>query len=412
MQYVEVLRAVTSVWRGFLSPKEFNTLCFIVDRTLRFNKCSESIPLRHFHEGVFDRTGRMVAAPVGKNYVSLRTAVEKLEERKLISVDRGQGHEASTFTVEVQAIVTGAQRMAQSKLKEPKKKRAISDDNWTDNHLRNCRSSSYESVGSDTTEPQYRSTTSKDTEVNNHNCRRLRRRRRAPVVDSDMRSGDAIHSARTLNVTARRRKASKANERLSKNALCALWADCVSRHREGMVSAGLTTKEFAIFKKCYKPDHLPVPLSDFLEWVVSRWDDLRAREFEWCRKRPMPFAPDIAFLCRMYYHFVRAYGDYVGKTDADRRKIQAALARKEAGNSEYEKQLAAERAEKESLRKELDRATREGQHYRRRSEALAESNRKLKTRAQRRSSDVALEDIAPIEVDWDTLNRQRQTEER
>ena len=121
--YHRMMQGLQCFARSDLSTIEYNTLAFIVQRTVRYPgkdggiKLEEYIPARHFTEGVYthdstieayeergEHADRCIILPVSKNMQRVREAIKKLVKRGFIKVKPspggdGKGDSATEYTL-------------------------------------------------------------------------------------------------------------------------------------------------------------------------------------------------------------------------------------------------------------------------------------------------------------------------
>lgn len=76
-------------WIERLSLAEFVVCCFIYERTYPFNKPDETIPVRHFLEGIDGRGFRPGGIPIGRT--QLMAVLKSLDEKRAIYRCRARG---------------------------------------------------------------------------------------------------------------------------------------------------------------------------------------------------------------------------------------------------------------------------------------------------------------------------------
>ncbi len=105
--------------KPFMTPDEFLVVMFIYDRTVRYGKPVENIPLRHFMKGVRDGEGRYVTPRVGLSKANLLRAIHHLFHKGIIFTDHTPYGGSNTYQIlpieeinicEVREYVSSAQR--------------------------------------------------------------------------------------------------------------------------------------------------------------------------------------------------------------------------------------------------------------------------------------------------------------
>lgn len=85
------LNHIHAHWSPQMTTTEFSVVLFIFQRTYRFNKLSEYIPVRHFLNGITARNGRVIAPPVHIKRRMLLYVLNRLEKAGFITVKRRGG---------------------------------------------------------------------------------------------------------------------------------------------------------------------------------------------------------------------------------------------------------------------------------------------------------------------------------
>ena len=83
--YYPVLRTIVRQWGGRLSPAERAVLHFINERTLRYGKSVEFIPLNQFVYGIQDSEGKSIVTGAGVKRNTARAAIQSLVKMGLVS---------------------------------------------------------------------------------------------------------------------------------------------------------------------------------------------------------------------------------------------------------------------------------------------------------------------------------------
>lgn len=95
----EMNRRLVRDYIGHLDGTEFRILCFIIGRTLGWQKFAEAIPMSHFRRGLVEPDGALSLGEEGRPYCSgvglrkeetIRSAVQRLEHRGLITTFPGR----------------------------------------------------------------------------------------------------------------------------------------------------------------------------------------------------------------------------------------------------------------------------------------------------------------------------------
>lgn len=86
----EAQNKINRSWKPFITKYEFILLGWILERTYAFKKTSETIPLRHFLEGITSG-GEVICYPVSMSRRTLFRTIAGLQAKNLLSVTR-PGH--------------------------------------------------------------------------------------------------------------------------------------------------------------------------------------------------------------------------------------------------------------------------------------------------------------------------------
>lgn len=83
--YFAVMKTIIRQWARELTSSEFKVLLFINERTLRFGKATEYIPINHFVHGVINAgTEEVLVSGIGLKRTAIKTAITTLKERDII----------------------------------------------------------------------------------------------------------------------------------------------------------------------------------------------------------------------------------------------------------------------------------------------------------------------------------------
>lgn len=94
-QYVILTRLIR--YGQALTLAEFKVLMFIYDRSLGFRKLIESIPYRHFFDGVISSNGDRITFGVGLGETALKKALRGLERKGVIMRGRSENPWMGTY---------------------------------------------------------------------------------------------------------------------------------------------------------------------------------------------------------------------------------------------------------------------------------------------------------------------------
>ena len=79
------MKTIVRQWTSELTPSEFEVLLFINERTLRFGKTTENIPISHFVHGLQNKkTGEIIVSGLGIGRTAVKGAITTLTEKNLI----------------------------------------------------------------------------------------------------------------------------------------------------------------------------------------------------------------------------------------------------------------------------------------------------------------------------------------
>src|SRR5687768_17603022 len=92
------------VWLPVLLPAELKVLLYIIRRTFGFKKDADAISLKQICTGITTRDGKVIDRGTGLSRRAAYQAVQSLEERGLILVDR-QATEDGDNSVNVYSLV-------------------------------------------------------------------------------------------------------------------------------------------------------------------------------------------------------------------------------------------------------------------------------------------------------------------
>lgn len=320
MNYIEALTGVNR-FSGDLSQSERSVLSFILERTLRFNKLTERIPLRHFLDGVVSMSGEVIVGGLGVGRTTLKNAVQSLKRKRLVRVVKCQETGENVFTVAVEVM---EKLFTMAKLKIGKEYKRLREG-------KGGGSKSDPGVGQNPT-------------LNNNN-----NGEHPQVFSPSLRSGrEDAASPRTARHVAGQITQEYEDKRQSKiESLCTKYPnrDKVRRAFTASLRRHYDDRSIPIFSPSKRDwgqyrNFLKATdfgkgfeYPDFFEWSIAYWADVLDRELRWL-KGNVPQVPDLPFFCRMQKYFLHAY------FDDELRRIQAArMSALKAGDSiqrEYE----------------------------------------------------------------------------
>lgn len=310
--YFAVLRRIAGHLRCHLSPAEVDVLMFLNERTLRFGKLSEHVPMRHFLKGVTSSTGETIVCRCPYSERTIRGAIDGLLSRKIIIKQPGEypiGTKCNKFAIDFTLLM----EEEMNHLKVGKK------------HQQGVR-------------PQQERGAATAVEGCGESSRKHKESKKGKIKEqNEVSLRDAVEEATTKNRQRRKRKASNANvPKPSVVNVTAAWTDKVVEHYGKCPTPHITLKEAGILKKAIDANKLHIPLTEFVDWVVSNWGNFKKGEMKWAKN--MPDYPSLTYFGRMYRHFVKALAD------------------EEAGHISFVKSLKKTQTEEQQTIRELKRS--------------------------------------------------------
>ena len=126
-QYVQAMQTVSEYWMGNLPYIETVIIQFVIQRTLRWGKLEESIPSRHFLEGVRYADGTLAQTGIDTRKSTLRKACSRLQNKGLLKIRVANNGDFSgnKYSIYVNKLLKKGKVMKKSKLKEPKKQNKV-----------------------------------------------------------------------------------------------------------------------------------------------------------------------------------------------------------------------------------------------------------------------------------------------
>lgn len=330
--YTALMQSVASIHCTQLSNAELNVLNFIIQRTARFAKRSEFIPLRHFTVGIFDRNGALITARASSDKHSVLRGINGLVEKGYItSRSRPQG--SNQYTLLVESMIT-IEREIMGHLKQPRKKAVV----W--NHTNDGVESHQSLVGNHTN-------ISNGLESNGLD----------EVTDASLFSSAAIKQGHEKSKAAAYKKQQKARLSLSRNNTVTMWRSFLQgSFPKSAAPATLSDKHWGQLKAQSKMVE-PEEFYDLMKWSVDNWLHLGRTKLQWVAN--MGALPDLGLWCVLFKHFQKEY--LAGSIyDADREATAGPT-----GNA-TEDDLAEARQELESAQRAVQEAVELATHYKRR----------------------------------------------
>jgi hypothetical protein len=362
-------------WRSVLSPAEVEVLYYINERTTRYDKEVEKIPLKHFIEGVYTREGIRIIAGLNRNKSTIIKAYQQLQEKGLIVVKKvGAIVKRNTFAINFKKLIEGAYEMAGS-LKVGKKYKESQQVTQ-----RNSGGSLRGTQGVTQRNPiKYTDVVS--TGKTQDTDSRLQR--------DDNSLAENIDKAINRQQGKMREKASKAETNFTAQNVLALWKEKMIVHHGRAVVPSVTRKDFAVLRNNFHANSLPIPLPEFFDWAIANWSLLKDNELKWVKD--MPLLPSLRTFGNLYQYFVRAYGEFHLRT-----KNETARLLKVGSSNRADKRRADDSdAKVRELTHALQKEQRERGHYQR----IAAEKRPAYTPKRgetKNHEDLGFDDIEPL----------------
>lgn len=305
--YFDVLRSINSYWIHELSSKEFIVLVFIVERTIRYKKYSENIPMSIFLNGVFERkSGKCLHAPLPISRTSIKSAYNSLFERGLISITTND-YGVNKFEVDCNSIVEKGRYLALQLENNHKVKSELG------------RKSTTRRTNSDTRGADIRKGRSNSDPLitdNKYIDNKTKIKRSDTTNNVVSFSYHNKHSSKSRN-RSRKRVRHTTNEdsdnyQLTKERFITTWKDLLNKYYDTVTVNNFSDRDFFILNKSRKQHKLPMSFNGFTEWVIENWSTINYR-LSWIKsmtKYPSPF-----HYARYFKHIVKVYADLEAKND-------------------------------------------------------------------------------------------------
>jgi len=328
-RYSDCQRLIMSKWLEVLTVYEVVVLQFINERTYRYGKRAERIPVRHFSEGVYSSEGVCVSQglPIGKT--KIKQCINRLELLSIIQIKHGDGkrYECNIFAINFNLLKKGAQMP--SKLKEPKVKQGKSGGRST-----TMRGSPRDQPGGRHATTEVLDSKDLDLEV-------------GEITASSPKSSTmaVIESAVNKNKAKRKSKATRIDRSLTLDHLVAAWREAMAEHYDSACVTSMTIKQFGKFKAQMNKAKLSVPISEIISWAVADWANIKKHHLSWVKD--MPDVPDLMVLGQLVSYFVKAYGNVQAGEDKHSLKVDKNKAKNykiQKDNERLKDELERERA--------------------------------------------------------------------
>lgn len=353
MQYLDAIRLIAVACRAELSAQEVFVLLFINDRTLRFNKRRERIPFRHFTEGVFTADGSAVTAKVPFSKSTIRRVLQVIEERGLIKIS-GKNGEMPTIEFLPDALMAFAESSAVCKLKVPKQPKKASKKPLDPYQPETGTHTTVRRVPVPQGDGSYK-------EIDIKERRKVRRENFSdePLVVRKATVESLIENVKDRCRNKSAAKADSIDSRPTMTNIGAAWSSAMQGKHDGVVLASVSRREFGIFRRNFDKHQLPIPLSEFIPWVIDNWAELRTNELSWCDK--MPHLPTLGFFAGMFFHFARSHSEAVARKRTEEAKWQ----RRDSATAKAARQTETANLQLIAKSRELEKAQKQNQHLQR-----------------------------------------------
>lgn len=329
--YIQVSQSIDGCLLQSLTPSEYMVLRFINERTLRWQKDRERIPMRHFLQGIISKKGELIQAGLPCSKSSIVKAYQSLVSRGFIkqTYDR-QG--ANVFHICFETILQEAQSMAASIVRG----------------LKPARNKKSRVVTESTASRDKAVTESTANNIQNREEINTRRKLASGTVSVEGEESITDKIKATIEGGKKRisARAKKSSTRFNYTNAVAAWKEAVIRQYPGTAIAGVSREEFGRLKRAYGHSTLPIPFHEFVSWAVENWESLRRHELSWATR--MPLQPDFQSFTSLYKYFIKAYANFAERMRGDRFR-----------RTEDEKKRSRIEAHNFVLERDLKKATKE-----------------------------------------------------
>jgi hypothetical protein len=290
--YVRVSQAIDNYMVASLTPSQYQLLRFINERTLRYEKEWEYIPMRHFLEGVYSGRGELLHAGLPYAKATVIKAYQGLVD---IGIIKQAGGTRNKFAIDYERLLEAAHTMALAHQGlKPSRRQTVTH-----------RTSDLEETVTHRTSPLLKEQKSRSD--------------RYPEADAsqEIPSGGKREDKGTLHallstVTTSREKmaarAAKLAENITQENVKGAWVTAHLEHRKERAMLSLSKSEIGKVRGVWRANRVPVPLNEFITWAVANWNEIRTHEMKWCKGFPQ--VPDFKFFIGMLKWFVKAFGEY------------------------------------------------------------------------------------------------------
>lgn len=377
--YVSVSQAIDTQLVSDLTRSEYMVLRFINERTLRYQKEWEFIPMRHFLNGVFSGEGKRVHAGLPYAKATIIKAYQSLIEKGFLAKEDGTRNK---FMIDYEHLLEVAGNMSL----------AITG-------LKKSRQGKTGTVTKGTTTPHQTVTKRPSPSIKEQKIQSTGYPD-ASAPDSPEEEGETLESVLQETIDAgrnrMRQRANKVSTNITMSNVKAAWTQANLKHRKGRVIASITRKELGRLRKAFHTNTIPIGLNEFLDWAVENWNSIGGKEMKWVKD--FPATPDIGFFSTMFKHFVQAYGEFYDRQWERQEELRTA---KQKGGSRSQKEIVEEALRLKRLldvrEKELERERRENK-LRRAGDIHKALSRKSCDTGYRRERKTEMREIEDLEI--------------
>ena len=291
MDYIQYLTSVNRFMRSDLTNSELNVLLFVGERTLRFNKVTEKIPLRHFLDGIVDRKGNVIVAGLRMSRRTLIYALNSLRRKGLFLVTKCVDTGINIFTILTDAV---EKKIKMAKLKVSKKY----------NGLRGGAISALGGVQNSTIEVTHR-------EPSQTTSSSLRSERGGAAPPGTARS---VHRSVKKKIHTRdtNRASLLSATKPDKKVLRSAFSTACREHYDYPIQViAPSGREWGTYTNFLKATDFGegFDYQEFFDWSMRNWDSMAEIELRWMGKRsnPPPAAPSLPFFCQFTRYFLEAF---------------------------------------------------------------------------------------------------------
>ena len=304
--YSLTLQRILREWVPYLKPTESLVVLFIADRTAGWGKEAEEVTHRHFLQGIKDRkTGSVYAGALPLTRPTLTLVLGRLVS--LGTVRAVKKNKRTTYSLNIDwnpyPIIEAMALAKPKRLKELQSLQITEHQNtaWKGKEI--CPLEGKEICPLEGKEifpyKKNKEKKGKTEEANPSDSRR------AESGGEELTS--ALSSAKGRAVS---RRASKVTAWSALSASIA-WSDLCRSHLPSADRLAVTVADSSVLHKYGKRWMVTRGGSvagwlEYLEWVVTRWQAIRAQHFAWMKESP-PTVPSIRFMVKLSDRFEQAF---------------------------------------------------------------------------------------------------------